>query len=116
MQTLMQYLKRNLKGVLTMKRLAILSVLMLAVAQTNAQTTTVENSVYEFANSPYNFANSPYNFANSPYNFDNSMFNSYAKNAVYDAQGNRAGYATTTDKGVTNYYDNNGVRKGYQVK
>ena len=82
----------------------------------HAQVTPVENSVYEFANSPYNFANSPYNFANSPYNFDNSMFNPYAKNAVYDAQGNRAGYATTTDKGVTNYYDNQGVRKGYSKK
>lgn len=89
---------------------------MLVVVQTNAQITTVENSVYEFANSPYNFANSPYNFVNSPYNFDNSMFNPNAKNAVYDSQGNRAGYATTTDQGVTNYYDNQGVRKGYSKK
>lgn len=88
---------------------------MMATAS-HAQVTPVENSVYEFANSPYNFANSPYNYDNSPYNFDNSVYNPYAKNAVYDAQGKRTGYTTTTDQGVTNYYDNRGVRKGYQVK
>lgn len=108
----MQYLERkNMKKILTV---AVSAIVM--VTASHAQVTPVENSVYEFANSPYNFANSPYNFANSPYNFDNSMFNPYAKNAVYDAQGNRAGYATTTDQGVKNYYDNQGVRKGYQPK
>ena len=90
--------------------------MMLWTTLSYSQVTPVENSVYEFANSPYNFANSTYNFANSPYNFDNSTYNPYAKNAVYDAQGNRAGYATKTDQNVTNYYDNKGVRKGYQVK
>jgi uncharacterized protein YxeA len=113
----MQYLKRNQKGMLIMKK--ILSVVVSVVAMvtvSHAQVTSVENSVYEFANSPYNFANSPYNYANSPYNFDNSAYNPYAKNAVYDAQGNRVGYATTTDQNVTNYYNNQGVRKGYQVK
>ena len=78
--------------------------------------TPVEDSIYVYNNSPYNFANSPYNYANSPYNLDNSVYNPYAKNAVYDAQGNRSGYTTTTDKGVTNYFNNDGVRKGYQVK
>lgn len=82
----------------------------------NAQVTPVENSVYEFTNSPYNYANSPYNYANSPYNYDNSAYNAYAPNAVYDGHGSRTGYSTTTDQGVTNYYDNQGVRKGYQVK
>lgn len=89
---------------------------MLVAVQTNAQVTTVENSVYEYNNSPYNYSNSPYNYANSPYNYDNSVYNPYAKNAVYDDKGNRAGYTTTTNQNVTNYYDNQGVRKGYQVK
>lgn len=69
-----------------------------------------------YDNSPYNYANSPYNYANSPYNYDNSAYNPYAKNAIYDAKGNRAGYSTTTDQGVTNFYDNKGVRKGYTVQ
>jgi len=89
---------------------------MLLTTLSHAQVTPVENSVYMYDNSPYNFANSPYNYANSPYNFDNSAYNPYAKNAVYDGQGRRSGYTTTTDEGVTNYYDNQGVRKGYQVK
>jgi hypothetical protein len=82
----------------------------------HAQVTPVENSVYQYDNNPYNYANSQYNYANSPYNYDNSAYNPYAKNAVYDEQGRRAGYSTKTDQGVTNYYDNNGTRKGYQVK
>ena len=98
-----------------MKKILISS-LMLLTTLSHAQVTPAENSVYEYANSPYNFANSPYNYDNSPYNFDNSAYNPYAKNAVYDAQGNRSGYATTTDQGVTNYYNNQGVRQGYQVK
>ena len=100
-----------------MKKILSVVVYVLATATvSHAQVTPVENSVYEFANSPYNFANSPYNYVNSPYNFDNSAYNPYAKNSVYDAQGKRSGYATTTDQNVTNYYNNQGVRKGYQVK
>lgn len=100
-----------------MKKILIVvaSVAVMATVS-HAQVTPVENSVYEFANSPYNFANSPYNYANSPYNFNNSAYNLYAKNALYDAQGNRVGYSTTTDQNVTNYYNNQGVRQGYQVK
>ena len=78
--------------------------------------TPVENSVYTYANSPYNFANSPYNYTNSPYNLNNSAYNPYAPNAIYDAKGDRVGYTTTTDSGVTNYYNNNGTRTGYSVK
>lgn len=89
---------------------------MLLTTLSHAQVTSVEDSIYNYANSPYNYANSPYNYANSPYNPVNSQFNVYAPNAVYDAQGNRAGYSTKTDAGVTNYYDNNGNRRGYQVK
>ena len=90
--------------------------MILLATLSHAQVTPVENSVYVFTNSPYNFDNSPYNYVNSPYNLDNSVYNPYANNAVYDAQGKRAGYATTTDQNVTNYYDNKGVRKGYAVK
>lgn len=89
---------------------------MLLTTLSHAQVTPVENSVYNYANSPYNYANSPYNYDNSPFNPMNSQFNAYAPNAVYDAQGNRAGYTTTTDQGVTNFYDNNGNRQGYQIK
>ena len=98
-----------------MKTVMVSSLLFVATL-CNAQVTPVEDSIYVYNNSPYNFANSPYNYANSPYNFDNSAYNPYAKNAVYDGQGRRAGYSTTTDEGVTNFYDNQGVRKGYQVK
>jgi hypothetical protein len=82
----------------------------------HAQVTPVEDSIYVYANSPYNYANSPYNYANSPYNLDNSAYNPYAPNAVYNQNGDRVGYKTTTDVGVTNYYDNNGTRKGYSTK
>jgi hypothetical protein len=90
--------------------------MMLLATLSHAQVTPVEDSIYVYTNSPYNFANSPYNYANSPYNVDNSAYNPNAKNAVYDAQGNRAGYSTTTDQGVTNFYNNQGVRQGYQIK
>jgi len=90
--------------------------MMLLTTLSHAQVTPVEDSIYVYTNSPYNFANSPYNYANSPYNVDNSAYNPNAKNAVYDAQGNRAGYSTTTDQGVTNFYNNQGVRQGYQIK
>jgi hypothetical protein len=89
---------------------------MLVVAPINAQVTTAEDSIYNYANSPYNYANSPYNYANSPYNFVNSPYNSQSPNATYDAQGRRNGYATKNDAGVTNYYDNNGTRRGYRTK
>jgi hypothetical protein len=93
---------------------------MLAVAQTLAQTPTAESSfkgsIDNFDNSPFNFQNSPYNYANSPYNFANSQYNAFAPNAVYDAQGRRAGYTTTSESGVTNLYDNQGNRTGYAPK
>lgn len=90
--------------------------MMLLTTLSHAQVTPVEDSVYTYANNPYNYANSPYNYVNSPYNPINSVYNPQAPNAVYNAQGQRSGYSTTTDQGVTNYYDNNGTRKGYQVK
>jgi hypothetical protein len=89
---------------------------MLVVAPINAQVTTAEDSIYNYANSPYNYANSPYNYANSPYNPVNSAYNTQAPNAVYDEKGRRSGYSTRTDAGVTNYYDNKGTRKGYSTK
>jgi hypothetical protein len=78
--------------------------------------TPVEDSVYMYKNSPYNYANSQYNYANSPYNYANSPYNPQSPNAVYDEKGNRSGYKTTTDAGVTNYYDNGGHRRGYSRK
>lgn len=90
--------------------------MMLLTTLSHAQVTPAEDSIYVYTNSPYNFANSPYNYANSPYNMNNSAYNPYAPNAVYDAKGDRVGYKTTTDAGVTNYYDNIGNRTGYSVK
>ena len=34
-------------------------------------------------------------------------------NGVFDNSGNRIGYETKTDQGVTNIFDNNGNRIGY---
>ena len=91
------------------------SVLALTAGVSRAQV-PFNDSIYNFQNSPYNFENSPYNFKNSPYNFDNSQYNINSPNAVYDAQGNRVGYKTESNQGVTNYFDNNGNRKGYTTK
>lgn len=73
------------------------------------------DSIYNFNNSPYNFENSPYNYKNSPYNFENSQYNVYSQNATYNEIGQRNGYKTDTNQGVTNYFDNNGNRKGYST-
>lgn len=78
--------------------------------------TQYKDSVYNYKNSPYNFENSPYNYKNSPYNFDNSRYNVYSKNATYDDLGRRNGYRTESKDGVTNYYDNQGHRKGYSTR
>jgi hypothetical protein len=94
----------------------MVSSLLLAASTVFAQAVPFEDSVYNYNNSPYNYANSQYNYANSPYNQANSTSNPYAPNAVYDAQGNQNGYKTTTDAGVTNYYNTNGTRKGYSTK
>lgn len=98
-----------------MKTVMVSSLLFIATL-CSAQVTPYQNSIYNYANSPYNYANSPSNYANSPYNYNNNANNPYAPNAIYDAQGTRAGYSTTTDQGVTNYYDNQGNRKGYSTK
>lgn len=78
--------------------------------------TTYEDSIFNFQNSPYNFENSPYNFKNSPYNYENSQYNIYSPNATYNELGQRNGYKTESSTGVTNYFDNNGNRKGYSTK
>jgi len=94
----------------------MVSSLWFVTALCSAQVTSFEDSVYNFKNSPYNFENSQYNFKNSAANFDNNPANPYAPNAVFDAQGNRAGYTTTTPQGVRNYYDNSGTRQGYSTR
>jgi hypothetical protein len=76
--------------------------------------TPYEASPYNYDNSPYNYDNSPYNYNNSPYNYDNSPYNMNSTNRVYDNNGNATGYTTTTPQGVTNYFDFNGNRLGYQ--
>ena len=94
----------------------MVSSLLFVTTLCSAKVTSYEDSVYNYVNSPYNYANSQYNYANSPYSYNNSAYNSQAPNAVYNAQGQRTGYKTTTEAGVTNYYDNNGNRKGYSTK
>jgi hypothetical protein len=76
--------------------------------------TPYQDSPYNFNNNIQNFENSPYNFNNSPYNFNNSPYNYGAPNRIYDSNGAPMGYTTTTPSGVTNYYDFEGNRFGYQ--
>lgn len=97
-------------------KIVMVSSLLFVATVCSAQVTSFNDSVYNFKNSPYNFENSQYNFKNSPSNFDNNPVNPYAPNAVFDAQGNRSGYKTESNQGVTNYYDNAGNRKGYSTK
>ena len=61
-----------------------------------------ENSPYNWKNSEYNYKNSEYNWANSQYNWKNSEYNYNSRNGVYDNNGNRVGYQTTTPDGVKN--------------
>lgn len=75
-----------------------------------AQVTNLDNSPYNMQNSQFNMENSPYNMRNSPYNMDNSSYNASAKNGVYDNSGNRIGYEVKAPSGVTNYFDNSGMR------
>lgn len=75
-----------------------------------------DDSIFNFKNSPYNFENSPYNYNNSPFNYENSQYNVYSKNATYNEIGQRNGYKVESSTGVTNYFDNQGHRKGYSTK
>lgn len=76
--------------------------------------TPFDASPYNYNNSEFNFNNSPYNYNNSPYNYDNSPYNFNSPNRIYDNNGNAQGYSTQTPSGVTNYFDFNGNRLGYQ--
>jgi hypothetical protein len=89
---------------------------LLFVATLCSAQTSYENSPYNYKNSPYNYENSQYNYKNSPYNYSNSPVNPYAPNAVFDAQGNRIGYKTESNQKTTNYYSNDGTRRGYSRK
>jgi hypothetical protein len=89
---------------------------LLFVATLCSAQTSYDNSPYNYKNSPYNYENSQYNYKNSPYNYSNSPVNPYAPNAVFDAQGNRIGYKTESNQGTTNYYSNDGTRRGYSRK
>ena len=89
------------------------SSLLFVATLCSAQVTTYENSPYNYKNSPYNYENSQYNYKNSPYNYNNSSVNPYATNAVFDDKGRRIGYKTESNQGTTNYYSNDGTRRGY---
>lgn len=98
-----------------MKTVMVSSLLFVATL-CSAQTTTYENSPYNYKNSQYNYENSQHNYKNSPYNYSNNSANPNASNAVFDAQGNRIGYKTESNQGTTNYYSNDGTRRGYSRK
>ena len=89
---------------------------LLFVATLCSAQTTYDNSPYNYKNSPYNYENSQYNYKNSPYNYSNSSVNLNATNAVFDDQGRRIGYKTESNQGTTNYYSNDGTRRGYSRK
>ena len=93
---------------------AAVSVIALTGGVSHAQT-NYNDSIYNYKNSPYNYANSPNNYENSPNNYKNSPNNYNSPNGIYDTNGNRVGYRTRTEQGVTNYFDNQGRRKGYSA-
>ena len=94
--------------------IATVSVIALMGGVSHAQT-NYNDSIYNYKNSPYNYANSPNNYENSPNNYKNSPNNYNSPNGIYDTNGNRIGYRTRTEQGVTNYFDNQGRRKGYSA-
>jgi len=88
--------------------------LIFIVSPSFSQIVNWDNSPQNFKNSELNFENSSQNFKNSPLNFENSPYNSQSKNGVYDNQGRRIGYETQSPSGVTNIFDNDGIRRGYR--
>jgi hypothetical protein len=78
-----------------------------------SQITSWEKSPLNYKNSELNYQNSPLSYNNSPLNYQNSPLNTNSTNGVYDNKGNRIGYETKSNEGVTNLFDNNGNRIGY---
>ena len=95
-----------------MKKICLFFVVFI-VSPAFGQITSWENSPLNYKNSELNYQNSPLNYNNSPLNYQNSPLNTNSSNGVYDNNGNRIGYETKSNEGVTNIFDNNGNRIGY---
>ena len=96
----------------SMKKIWLLFVVFV-VSPAFGQITSWENSPINYKNSELNYQNSPLNYNNSPLNYQNSPLNTNSTNGVYDNNGNRIGYETTSNEGVRNIFDNNGNRISY---
>jgi hypothetical protein len=73
-----------------------------------------QNNPNNWQNSSQNWNNSSQDWKNSPQNWQNSGSNYNNANGISDRDGNRVGYGVPTGNGGVNYYNNNGVRSGYQ--
>jgi len=71
---------------------------------------------FSWDNSELNVKNSSLDWNNSPLNWENTYLNPYAKNGVYDNNGNRIGYERRNEYGTTNIFDNDGNRQGYKPR
>lgn len=69
-----------------------------------------------WANSELTLQNNSMDWNNSPFNWNNTYVNPYAKNGVYDNDGNRIGYERKNEYGTTNIFDNEGNRVGYKPR
>jgi len=96
-----------------MKKILILSLLVLSSNTAFANPYDYKNSPYNYDNSRYNYQNSSYNYQNSPYNYNNNPYNPNA-NIIYDENGKAKGYAVEKANGTgVNYYNFKGKRQGY---
>lgn len=71
---------------------------------------------FGWENNELNLKNNSMDWNNSPYNWNNTYLNPYAKNGVYDNDGNRIGYERKNEYGTTNIFDNDGNRQGYKPR
>lgn len=71
---------------------------------------------FSWATSELTLQNNSFDWNNSPYNWNNTYLNPYAKNGIYDNDGNRIGYERKNEYGTTNIFDNDGNRQGYKPR
>ena len=92
-----------------MKQLIMLLSLLPGIALAQQRWETDPNN---WKNSAQNWENSSQNWRNSPQNWDNNQNNYYSNNGIYNERGDRVGYER--QGAVRNFYDNEGIRRGYR--
>lgn len=71
---------------------------------------------FAWENNQLTLQNNSMDWNNNPYNWDNTFLNPYAKNGLYDNDGNRIGYERKNEYGTTNIFDNDGNRRAYNPR